>query len=138
VDAFQHWVYENPTSAGDPAQCDGVWEKLWERFMPGVDWEGFADARATGWQRKLHIHTYPFYYVEYGLALLGAFQIWARALIDPAGALSNYRRALALGGTVSLPKLYQAAGARLAFDSGILYETIALIEDQVEKLETAI
>ena len=67
----------------------------------------------TGWQRKLHIFEVPFYYVEYGLASLGAFQVWRNAMKDQSAAVEAYRRALALGGTVPLPKLYETAGAQL-------------------------
>jgi oligoendopeptidase F len=133
VDAFQHWVYENPGKASDPDQCDAAWGKLWDRFMPGVDWSGLEDLKVTGWQRKLHILTDPFYYVEYGLAYLGAAQVWRNSLDDQAAAVASYHQALALGGTQTLPQLYQAAGARLAFDSEILYDVITLIEDFLDK-----
>ena len=133
VDAFQHWAYENPGKASDPGQCDATWSKLWKRFMPGVDWSGLEDFEATGWQRKLHILTSPFYYVEYGLASLGAVQVWRNSLENQAAAVASYRQALALGGTLPLPKLYEAAGARLAFDTEILYEAITLIEDFLDQ-----
>ncbi len=129
VDAFQHWVYENPARAVDPAQCDHTWGKLWDRFMPGIDWGDLEEFKVTGWQRKLHIFENPFYYVEYGLASLGAVQVWRNAQANQANAVASYRQALALGGTLPLPQLYQAAGARLAFDTEILYDTITLIED---------
>ena len=98
VDAFQHWVYENPREAALTASCDAAWRALWRRFMPGVDWSGLDDELVTGWQRKLHIFTVPFYYVEYGLAQLGAVQVWQNAQTDPVGAVARYRQALALGG----------------------------------------
>ena len=135
VDAFQHWVYENHQEARDPANCDAKWTELWERFMPGVDWSGLEAERATGWQRKLHIHEDPFYYVEYGLAQLGAFQVWGNALGDQAGAVAAYRKALSLGGTATLPQLYATAGARLAFDAGTLSGAIRLAEETITKLE---
>jgi oligoendopeptidase F len=134
VDGFQQWVYENPEAAMEPADCDQHWTSLWNRFMTGVDWSGFEDVVATGWHRKLHIFQVPFYYVEYGLAQLGAAQVWANALKDQASAVANYRRALALGGTKSLPELYAAAGAKFAFDVGTLGAVTKLIE---EKLSTA-
>jgi oligoendopeptidase F len=133
VDAFQHWAYENPAKAADPGQCDATWNKLWDRFMPGVDWSGLEDIKITGWQRKLHILTDPFYYVEYGLAYLGAAQVWRNSLDNQAAAVASYRQALALGGTLTLPQLYQAAGARLAFDTEILYDVIKLIEDFLDE-----
>lgn len=135
VDAFQHWVYENPDDAADPSKCDAQWVEQWERFMGGVDWSGLDAEMQTGWQRKLHIFEVPFYYVEYGLAQLGATQIWRNALSDQAGAVAAYRRALALGGTVSLPELYAAAGAKLAFDAGTLGAMVSLAERTIEELE---
>jgi len=135
VDAFQHWVYENPQSAADPAQCDACWQSLQRRFMPGIHWDGLEEVEMTGWHRKLHIHTLPFYYVEYGLAMLGAVQVWRNALQDQAAAVASYRKALALGTTVPLPELFRAAGGRLAFDAASLGEAVALIESTLGELE---
>ena len=87
VDAFQHWVYEHPQAAIQPASRDACWAELWDRFMIGVDWSGLEDEKATGWQRKLHITQAPFYYIEYGLAQLGALQVWRNARQDQAGAV---------------------------------------------------
>lgn len=131
VDGFQQWVYENPQAAMEPANCDKQWTSLWNRLMTGVDWSGFEDVVATGWQRKLHIFLVPFYYVEYGLAQLGACQVWANALKDQTAAVANYRQALALGGTKSLPELYAAAGAKFAFDVDTLGTVIKLIEEKL-------
>ncbi|MBM3314191.1 M3 family oligoendopeptidase, partial [candidate division WOR-3 bacterium] len=133
VDGFQHWVYENPQAAMEPANCDREWTSLWQRLMQGVDWTGLDDVLATGWQRKLHIFLEPFYYVEYGLAQLGAIQVWANALEDQQTAVAAYLKALALGGTKSLPELYAAAGAKFAFDAGTLGSLIRLIEEQLAK-----
>jgi len=137
VDAFQHWVYENPELSIQPAACDSAWGQLWTRFMSGMDWSGLDEARVTGWQRKHHIFQYPFYYVEYGMAMLGAVQVWANALHDQAGAVAAYRRALALGGTAALPDLYAAAGARLSFDEKTLQNAVALMEHTIAALEPA-
>ena len=138
VDAFQHWVYENPDLAADPANCDACWADQWQRFMLGVDWSGLDDVMVTGWHRKLHIFQVPFYYVEYGLAQLGAVQIWRNALSDQAGAVRSYRKALALGGTVTLPDLYRTAGARLAFDAETLGQAVALMENTINELRRKI
>ncbi len=135
VDAFQNWAYENPTLAADPTQCDARWLALWQQFMPGVAWDGLEAECMTGWQRKLHIHQMPFYYVEYGLAQLGAVQIWHNSLTDPAGAVAAYRRGLALGGTASLPQLFATAGAKFAFDAPTLGTAVQLIEETIESLE---
>ena len=136
VDAFQHWVYENPSDAGQPSNCDTQWEANRERFMPWVDWTGLEQELVTGWHRKLHIHTVPFYYVEYGLAQLGAVQVWKNARADQAGAVAAYRRALALGGTVSLPGLFAAAGAKFAFDAATLDSGVSLMEETIHALNT--
>lgn len=103
--------------------------------MKGVDFSGLEQYIPYRWRRQLHIFRLPFYYVEYGLAQLGAVQVWANALQDPAKALSQYRQALALGGTVTLPELYRTAGARLAFDVATLGEAVSLIERTLASLE---
>jgi oligoendopeptidase F len=137
VDAFQHWVYENHDAATDPANCDAKWADLWRRFIPGVDWSGLEQEAMTGWHRKLHIYKAPFYYVEYGLAQLGAVQVWRNSLQDQANAVQQYRRALSLGGTVPLPQLFATAGARFAFDADTLRMAVNLIEDKVGELSAA-
>lgn len=136
VDAFQHWVYANHAEASVPANCDAKWSELWDRFMPGIDYSGFDDIKATGWHRKLHIFQLPFYYIEYGLAQLGAVQVYANALSDQAGAVANYRKALALGGTANLPDLFGAAGVRFAFDADTLGGAVELVERTIRDLET--
>ena len=135
VDAFQHWVYEHAGAAADPAQCDAQWARLWQRFMPGIDYSGMEDILATGWHRKLHIFQVPFYYIEYGLAQLGAVQIWRNAIKDKTTALAGYRAAIALGGSVPLPQLFAAAGARFAFDAAALQDSVELLEQTLADLE---
>ena len=135
VVAFQHWVYENPGQGSSPASCDQKWAELIDEYMPGINWSGYDDVKMTGWHRKLHIHLVPFYYIEYGLASLGAFQIWEKARQDRAQAIVDYRKALALGGTVSLPELYQTSGAKLAFDEKTLESVVDLIEKTMADLE---
>ncbi len=135
VDAFQHWVYSNPQEAADPAKCDAKWGDLWGRFIPGVDWSGLEDSRVTGWHRKLHIFQIPFYYVDYGLAQIGAMQVWRNSMTDKAKAVRDYRYALSLGDTKPLPELFAAAGAKFAFDAGTLGELIELSEKRIHELE---
>jgi oligoendopeptidase F len=135
VDAFQHWVYTHQEAAANPDNCDQEWAELYQRYMVGVDWNGLDEEMVTGWQRKLHIFEVPFYYVEYGLASLGAFQVWSNALQDQKSAVKAYRRALALGGTVTLPKLYETAGARFTMDARTLQEAVSLAEEMIGKLE---
>lgn len=137
VDGFQHWVYTHPDQALDSAACDEAWDKLWVRFMRGIDWSGFDDERESGWHRKLHIFHIPFYYVEYGMAQVGALQVWRNALQDQKGAVATYREALKLGGTRPLPGLFEAAGAEFRFDEAMLAELVSLIENTLAELERA-
>ncbi len=132
VDSFQQWVYANPEAAMDPAECDTQWVKCWRRFMVGTDYSGYEDVEKTGWHRKLHIYQVPLYYIEYGLAQLGAVQVWAKSLNDPAEALKNYCAALSLGGTRSLPDLFSAAGANFSLDASTLQSAVDLMMSQIE------
>jgi oligoendopeptidase F len=135
VDAFQHWVYAEAPENVTPAHLDAKWSELWDRFLPGVDYSGLRAEKETGWHRKPHIFSHPFYYVEYGLAELGALQVWRNALGDPAKAVSDYRAALALGNTRPLPALFDRAGARFALDRQLVGELMALIRAQMAELE---
>ncbi len=134
VDAFQHWVYENYEAARDPANCDRAWAVQWNRFMRGVDWSGLEQEMMTGWHRKLHIHQVPFYYVEYGMAQLGAVQVWRNSQRDQRQAVKAYRHALSLGGSATLPELFSAAGARFSFDAATLADAVSMIEATLERL----
>lgn len=135
VDAFQHWVYENPDAARDTRQCDEVWASLQRVFRPHVDWSGIEDTLHLSWRLQDHIMTSPFYYVEYGMAQLGAVGVWANASMDRRGAVQAYRRALSLGNTVSLPDLYKAAGVTFGFGVKEVEQAVALIERELSKLE---
>jgi oligoendopeptidase F len=134
VDLFQHWVYENPTDASNGERASAHWDTLWQKFIPAVDYSGFESYRASGWQRKQHIFNAPFYYVEYGLAQLGAQQVWQRSLAAPAKALRQYREALSLGGTVALPELFRIAGGKLSFDKQTLKDAVEFASAQIRKL----
>ncbi|MGZ9166516.1 MAG: M3 family oligoendopeptidase [Anaerolineales bacterium] len=135
VDAFQHWIYENPKEGSDASKCEEKWAELWDRFMPGIDYSGLEDAKKTYWHRQSHIFRNPFYYVEYGLAQLGAVQVWANARKDQKKAAADYRKALALGATVPLPQLFAAAGAKFAFDAKTLKEAVDLMEEVIGEME---
>ena len=113
IDMFQHWIYTHPDHT--PAERTNYWLSLLSRFGGLVDYTGYEEIKACSWQRQLHLYHYPFYYIEYGIAQLGALQIWMKAKEDPQRALTNYRRALALGGTRPLPDLFTAAGIQFDF-----------------------
>jgi oligoendopeptidase F len=135
VDLFQHWIYENPVDGSDAAKCEEKWAELWDRFMIGIDYSGLEDAKKTYWHRQGHIFGSPFYYIEYGLAQLGAVQVWANSLKDQKKAVADYRKALALGATVPLPELFATAGAKFAFDAGTLKEAVDLMEKVIEEMD---
>lgn len=135
VDGFQHWVYAEAPEDVTPADLDRAWSALWDRFMPGIDYSGLQAEKETGWHRKGHLYEAPFYYIEYGLAQLGALQVWRNALADQGKAVADYRAALALGYTRSLPELFAAAGARFAFDRQTVGELMALVAEQMAALE---
>lgn len=133
VDAFQAWIYTSG-KGGDAAARDAAWLEVRGRFERGVDWGGLERERVSRWYRQLHIFEYPFYYIEYGIAQLGALQLWRASLSDPAGTVRRYREALALGGTVSLPAMYRAAGAKLVFNEQDMGELVAAVESELARL----
>ncbi|HEX9894484.1 MAG TPA: M3 family oligoendopeptidase [Gemmatimonadales bacterium] len=133
VDAFQHWLYSS--GAGhDPTARDAEWLRIRSRFEPMVDWSDLERERIARWYRQLHIFLYPFYYIEYGIAQLGALQVWRNSLSDPEGAVSAYRRFLQLGATRPLPALYAEAGAQLVFDPARMGELVRLVETRAAQL----
>lgn len=136
VDSFQHWIYENHDLATDPVRTSEKWSEIYDRYMVGLDWNGLEKYKAVRWQRQLHIYKMPFYYVEYGLAQLGAAQVWANSLSDYAGTVKAYRKALSLGSTVTLPELFSTATAKFAFDAATLKHSIDLMEQTIDELES--
>jgi oligoendopeptidase F len=136
VDAFQAWIYTS--GQGHDAEArDAAWLAIRARFEQGIDWSGLERERVARWYRQLHIFEHPFYYIEYGIAQLGALQVWKRSLEDPADAVRRYREALRLGGTARLPDIYAAAGARLIFDAEPMAELVALVERRIQELRAA-
>ncbi len=135
VDAFQHWIYENPQDGSNASKCEEQWGELWDRFMIGIDYSGLEEHKKTYWHRQGHIFDSPFYYVEYGLALLGAVQVWANSRQGQAKAVAQYRKALSLGATVPLPQLFAVAGAKFAFDAGTLKKAVDLMEEVIRDME---
>lgn len=138
VDSFQHWAYAGGDEAANPAACDAKWSELWDTYMVGIDWSGFDAFKETGWHRKQHIYLYPFYYIEYGLAQLGAVQVWANALNNQTGAVQSYLNGLSLGGTRSIPELFSATDVKFAFDAETMQSAIDLIEKTLDESETAL
>ena len=132
VDAFQHWIYTHPGHTR--VDRAAAWLTLMDRFGGNVDWTGHEQARAHLWHRQLHIFLHPFYYVEYGIAQLGALQVWANSKKNKAKALTDYKSALALGGSRPLPELFQAAGCKFDFTSATIKPLIELARTELQKL----
>ena len=132
VDAFQDWIYTHPNHTREERKT--AWLKLMDRFGGDVDWSGFENARTWLWHRQLHIFIHPFYYIEYGIAQLGALQVWANSKRDKVKALNDYKKALALGGSRPLPELFGAAGCKFQFDAATIKPLIELVQEELKKL----
>jgi oligoendopeptidase F len=137
VDAFQSWIYANDAGRDHDAR-DEAWLGVRQRFERSIDWSGLRAERVARWYRQSHIFLVPFYYIEYGIAQLGALQVWRNSIKDYAGAVRAYKNALAFGGTRTLPEIYAAAGARLVFDAGSMRELMLLVEEQIASVRTVL
>jgi len=113
IDAFQHWLYTHPGHSR--AERHRAWVEIFRRFGGLEDWTGYEEVLEHEWHRQLHLFLAPFYYIEYGIAQLGALALWQRSLEDRAQALEGYIRALSLGGSRPLPELFSAAGLPFEF-----------------------
>ena len=113
IDSFQHWIYSNPGHTRDERK--NVWNSIRDRFGSNMEWGDYQGHRDTSWQQQGHLFGVPFYYVEYGIAQLGALQLWRTQRKDSVKALSDYSNAMALGNTKTLPELFSAADIELGF-----------------------
>jgi oligoendopeptidase F len=135
VDAFQHWIYRNPDHTTEERVA--YWNELGERFGSGlVNWQGYEEVFNASWQRQLHIFELPFYYIEYGFAQLGAIGVWKNYLANTKEGLEQYKGALAMGYTRSIPELYEAAGVRFAFDPQSVDLLMQLVKEYIAQLNT--
>jgi len=132
VDAFQHWMYTHPNHTRDDR--DAAWNGLCDRFGGNIDWSGHELARTKMWHRQSHIFLVPFYYIEYGIAQLGALWVWKNSKADRAKALADYKNALALCGSRPLPELFQASGAPFSFDAEAFKPLIELVQCELAEL----
>ncbi len=133
VDAFQHWIYTHPGHSREERR--NAWLELMDRFGGDVDWSGYESARANLWHRQLHIFLHPFYYIEYGIAQLGALQVWANSKQDWAEAVRDYKRGLSLGASRPLPELFAAAGCRFDFSRATIRPLAGLVQDELAREE---
>ncbi len=136
IDAFQHWVYANPTHTQE--QRAQQWLELEQRFGTQghhCDWSGLEEERKFVWQRQGHLFGSPFYYVEYGIAQLGALGIWLISLEQgEEAALAAYKKSLSLGGSVPLPELFKAAGLAFDFGDDIVGRLVERVQAELAKL----
>lgn len=133
IDKFQHWIYEHPRQT--TAERTEAWTRIQDEFSAGVvDWNGFETYRACSWQRQLHLYEVPFYYIEYGIAQLGAIAMWKQYREQGEQALDHYMKALGLGYTVPLKELYTAAGIRFDFSPDYVKTLIAFVQQEMELL----
>jgi len=132
IDAFQHWIYTNPSHSR--TERHEKWLELGNRFGSILDWSGFEDWRKVSWQKQLHLFSYPFYYIEYGIAQLGALQIWLQYRENPKHALNNYATAMRLGGSRPLPDLFAAGEMKFDLGRTTVQGLIDAVRDELSKL----
>ncbi|MEP6845052.1 MAG: M3 family oligoendopeptidase [Panacibacter sp.] len=133
IDKFQHWIYENPDHTIE--ERTAKWMEILNEFSTNVvDVSGLEAFRKIGWQRQLHLFEVPFYYIEYGIAQLGAIGLWMQYKKDPQQALQNYINALSLGGTKTLPQLYEAAGLKFDLSSGHIKSLMEFVNTEIEAI----
>lgn len=133
IDKFQHWIYENPHHSLEERKQK--WMDILDEFSShSVDWSGLEEFREYGWQKQLHLFEVPFYYIEYGIAQLGALGLWMQYKRNKDKALQNYINALSLGGTRTLPELYDAAGLKFNFDKEQIRQLMDFVREEMEKI----
>ncbi|TFJ94243.1 M3 family oligoendopeptidase [Lentibacillus salicampi] len=131
VDEFQHLVYENPEWT--PKQRKDAWKQLEEKYLPHRDYDGNSYLEAGGfWQRQGHIYEDPFYYIDYTLAQVCAFQFWKRSRKEPDAAWKDYLNLCKLGGSQSFLGLVDAANLTSPFAEGCVDSVIAPIKEWLE------
>jgi oligoendopeptidase F len=134
IDAFQFWVYDHP--AHTVTEREEAWQSIFLRFHGDyVSWEGNEDVLRSLWQKQGHIYDVPFYYIEYGIAQLGAIAVWRNYRNNPEKGLSDYLHALSLGYTRPIPEVYAAAGIRFDFSEAYIRELIEFVVQEIEKID---
>jgi oligoendopeptidase F len=133
IDQFQHWVYEHPQHSIE--ERTAAWMHILNEFSTSaIDYEDLDQFRAIGWQRQLHLFEVPFYYIEYGIAQLGAIGLWMQYKQNPQVALQNYMNALSLGGTKTLPELYKAAGLEFNLTPAYIKQLMDFVKNEMDQL----
>jgi len=130
IDKFQHWIYTNPTHTAEERK--NYWAALSDEFGTGeVDWSGMEQYRNTSWQKQLHLFEVPFYYIEYGMAQLGAIAVWRNYLNNKEKAIQQYKEALSLGYTKPIKEIYKTAGIEFNFEATYIKELVNFLEEQL-------
>jgi oligoendopeptidase F len=133
IDKFQHWVYENPNH--DLEQRTENWFRIYNEFSSKtINWDGLDQYQKNIWQKQLHLFEVPFYYIEYGIAQLGAIGLWMQFKKSKNLALDHYIQALSLGGTKTLPELYEAAGLQFDFSGPYIKELMNFVEGELKEV----
>ncbi|MGZ8536838.1 MAG: M3 family oligoendopeptidase [Flavisolibacter sp.] len=131
IDKFQHWIYENPKHTVE--ERSAIWRKILNEYTSvAMDVSGLEEYRNSSWQRQLHLYEVPFYYIEYGIAQLGAIGLWKQFKENKDQAINNYIKALQLGGTKTLPELYKAAGLKFSFSPDYISELMLFVQNEME------
>ncbi len=134
IDKFQHWVYTHPSHSR--AERRAAWLEIFHEFSsPLVDRSGLEESTARLWHRQLHIFEVPFYYIEYGMAQLGAIAIWKNYRDNPQRTIEQYIEALSLGYTRPIPEVYAAAGIRFDFSDSYVAELVQFVREELELLD---
>jgi oligoendopeptidase F len=133
VDAFQHWLYENPTHTEEERSEN--WLRISGQMGSNVvDWSGYEEVKKIQWQKQLHLYEVPFYYIEYGIAQLGAIAVWRNYRQNPERALDQYEAALKLGYTEPIGKIYATAGIEFNFSQEYVHELMEFVWEEYQKL----
>jgi oligoendopeptidase F len=133
IDKFQHWIYENPTHTIEERKEN--WLRILNEFSTtSIDFSGLEQYRSQNWQRQLHLFEVPFYYIEYGIAQLGAIGMWKQYRENKEKAIENYINGLKLGGTKTLPELYKSAGISFDFTPEKISELMLFVKKELETL----
>ena len=134
VDRFQHWIYTHPDHTAE--ERDAAWKEIFERFGQNfVDWSEHPDALTNLWQKQLHIFEVPFYYIEYGIAQLGAIAVWKNYRENPEAGIRKYLEALKLGYTRTIREIYETAGIEFNFSRQYVRELAEFVRTELEKIE---
>lgn len=134
IDKYQHWVYENPTHSLGERKAN--WNKIFDQFTDTVtDWNGLQEAKDYLWQKQLHLYEVPFYYIEYGMAQLGAIAVWRNFRKDKTKGLQGYMNALRLGYLKSIPEIYQAANIKFDFSREYIKELMSFVREELRSID---